>query len=75
MGYQEVTDALPPEFETVLTIHREDLFPVCAFRIDGVWLRVIEGPEDDIREEAGDHGMLYRAPTHFASIPLLLGAA
>lgn len=58
-----------PEYKTVLTQHKDDLFPVCACRVPSdegdFWFRIIEGPEDVIREGCGDHGALYRTPTHW----------
>lgn len=62
-----------PPYKTLLTIHEDDLFPVCAFYSEQngqrYWMRIIEGPEDVIRTEQGDHGELYRAPTHFMPVP------
>lgn len=62
-----------PEYITVLTKHEKDLFPVCAFyalKEDGTrfWMRIIEGPEDVMRSSQGDHGALYRPPTHWLSL-------
>ena len=63
------------ELKTWLTIHEDDLHPVCAFYAtdattgEQMWFRIIEGPEDDIRSEDGDHGVLYRKPTHFMPLP------
>ena len=57
-----VIDELPPEYEPVLTIHIDDLFPVTAFRCEGYWGRQIEGPEDS-EENSGEP--LFRPPTHW----------
>lgn len=70
-GWQPIETA--PQFTTLLTIHEDDLFPVCAFYVEEAgkrnWFRVIEGPEDVIRSEEGDHGSLYRDPTHWMLPP------
>lgn len=72
MDWQPISSA--PQIKTILTIHEDDLYPVCAFYLkqpDGsrYWMRVIEGPEDIIRQEHGDHGELYREPTHWQFPP------
>lgn len=59
--------------ETVLTQHKEDLFPVPAYRLtdaDGtqVWLRETEGPEDSFYG-GSRHEPLYRTPTHYRPLP------
>lgn len=63
-----------PEYKTILTIHQDDLYPVSAFNFwqDGkqYWMRIIEGPEDIIRPEQGDHKELLRPPTHWMPLPL-----
>ena len=61
-----VIDELPPEYEPVLTIHIDDLFPVTAFRCEGYWGRQIEGPEDS-EENSGEP--LFRPPTHWQPLP------
>lgn len=53
--------------EVILTMHGDDLYPVCAFRIDGQWLRQTEGPEDV--HGPGKWEPLYRAPTHWMPLP------
>jgi hypothetical protein len=74
--YQAIETA--PPYKTLLTIHECDLYPVCAFKVPGtavgegdIWLRVIEGPEDHIRTEQGDHLELLRPPTHWMYPPVL----
>lgn len=62
-----------PPYKTLLTIHQDDLYPVCAFYFDQdgqrFWMRIIEGPEDVIRPEEGDHNPLLRPPTHWMYPP------
>lgn len=53
--------------EVILTMHGDDLYPVCAFRIEGQWLRQTEGPEDV--HGPGKWEPLYRAPTHYMPLP------
>ena len=55
-------------YKTVLTIHKDDLHPVCAFLMNGEWLRVVEGPEDETNEPGGGYSKLVRPPTHFKEI-------
>lgn len=55
--------------EVVLTAHHDDLFPICAFRINGEWLRMTEGPEDE--HGPGKWEPLFRAPTHWMPAPFL----
>lgn len=61
----------PAQYVTVLTLHSEDIFPVCAFRIHhegrDIWMRQIEGPED--REHPAKNEKLYRDPTHWMYLP------
>ena len=58
----------PEDGETVLTHHRDDLFPVTAFRIEGTWLRQTEGPEDEYGP--GKWGPLFQPPTHWRPLPV-----
>lgn len=54
-----------PVEKTVLTQHKDDLYPVPAYQLDaGVWLRETEGPEDSFYG-GGRHEQLYRTPTHW----------
>lgn len=70
--FRRITETEPAPFHTVLTIHQDDLYPVCAFRDDdGNWLLTVEGPEDVIDEERGCLGSLYRMPTHWMEAPSL----
>jgi len=65
-GFISVNDDLPNEFEVVLTMHEEDLYPVCAYLYDKdrlIWCRETEGPEYEYT--TGKHRVLYRPPTHF----------
>ena len=72
--YIPVATRAPEPFHTVLTIHEDDLFPVCAFHDgDGNWMRIVEGPEDVIDESTGSYGNLLRAPTHWMEAPDLYG--
>lgn len=58
-----------PEFETVLTQHVEDLYPVPAFRCGADWLLEAEGPEDTFDGREGKFRPLYRTPTHWMPLP------
>ena len=63
-------ETLPKEFETVLTQHVKDLYPVSAYlyeKNDNLWMRELEGPEDKPLE--GKHKSLYRSPTHWKPLP------
>jgi len=65
-GFISVNDGLPNEFEVVLTMHENDLYPVCAYLYDKdrlIWCRETEGPEDEYI--TGKNRVLYRPPTHF----------
>ena len=66
MEWISVKDRLPRQYQCVLTIHLDDLYPVCAYLNGYTWYREIEGPEDIYQSESGRHGVLYRAPTHWA---------
>jgi hypothetical protein len=56
------------EGRVYLTQHEDDLFPVPAYRMGGMWLRETEGPED-VFYGGSRHCPLYRAPTHFMPLP------
>jgi hypothetical protein len=61
---------LPKEFETVLTQHIDDLYPVAAYLYDkkeNIWIREIEGPEGETIK--GKNEELYRTPTHWRPLP------
>lgn len=60
-------ETAPNDGETVLTIHKDDLFPVTAFCIGGEWLRTFEGPEDVW--SPGKWEPLFRPPTHWMPLP------
>lgn len=63
-------ETAPGDCATVLTIHKDDLFPVAAFQVaPGEWLREVEGPEDIHVDGSGRYGALYRPPTHWMPIP------
>jgi len=68
-------ESAPRDCVTVLTIHRDDLFPVAAFCVvdfqgTETWLREVEGPEDTYdRREGARHKELYRTPTHWMPLP------
>lgn len=72
MAWQPIETA--PEFKTVLTQHKDDLFPVPAYKVPDsalnvdVWLRETEGPEDSFYG-ADRHCPLYRTPTHWRPLP------
>ena len=66
-----VKTKLPENFKPVLTMHEEDLYPVCAFRTGDSWVREVEGPEDIFEPYSGKGGVLYRPPTHWMEIPPL----
>ena len=72
MKWISVEDKLPREYQTVLTHHKDDLFPVCAYMVidimESMWFREIEGPEDMYHDQSGRHGLLYRAPTHWMTL-------
>ena len=65
-GWQQISTAR--EFETVLTQHKDDLFPVAAFRVGNMWLREVEGPEDEC-DRPGALQPLYQPPTHWMLLP------
>lgn len=70
MSWRPITKEAPRPFQTVLTQHEDDLYPVCAFRFDSerdYWWREVEGPEDITRP--GSMAPLYRAPTHWQPTP------
>ena len=62
-------ETAPKDGVTILTQHRDDLFPQCAFCIDGEWLRQTEGPEDVVGLGSGKWEPLYRPPTHWMPLP------
>lgn len=69
-GWQPIETA-PRDGTTVLTMHKDDLYPVSALTFKdvgaGEWFRETEGP-DDI-EINGRHDVLYRTPTHWMPLP------
>lgn len=65
--WRSVADYLPPEYETFLTQHEDDIFPIAAFHMGGIWLREIEGSEDV--PAIGKHEELRRPPTHWRPLP------
>ncbi len=71
-GWQPIETA--PEWETVLTQHEDDLYPVPAYKVPDSalnvdhWLRETEGPEDSFYG-GGRHERLYRRPTHWQPLP------
>ena len=68
--YIDLKERLPKEFETVLTKHKKDLYPVVAYLYDrnlNIWMRETEGPEDIAIN--GRHEELYRPPTHWMPLP------
>lgn len=67
LPWKKIIEEHPPEYQTVLTWHEEDLFPVPAFHIEGDWLRETEGPEDSFFPE-GRYASLYRQPTHWLDL-------
>ena len=68
MAWQPISTAR--EFESVLTLHRDDLFPTVAFRVGDIWMREVEGPEDDV-DRPGMLDVLYQTPTWWMSLDYL----
>lgn len=67
-GWQPIETA--PLHEVVLTLHKQDLYPVPAYKMtDGKWRREMEGPEDLDQPQPGRYEELYRAPTHWMPLP------
>jgi len=64
--WQDISTAR--EHHAVLTQHRDDLFPVAAYRIGDEWRREVEGPED-VADRPGANELLYRTPTHWQPLP------
>jgi len=58
-----------PSAETVLTFHKDDIYPAVAFQIGGFWMLEQEGPEDTYDRRPGKHKALYRTPTHWMPLP------
>ena len=59
--------SMPVEYKTVLVQHKNDLYPVSAFRMGNTWFLETEGPEDIWFE--GRLRQLYRNPTHWMPLP------
>ena len=71
MDWIKTEVCLPKEMVVVLTQHIDDLYPAVAYRYgDNHWLREREGPEDIVL--SGRDEELYRPPTHWMSLPILL---
>ncbi len=60
-----------PEFKAVLVQHRDDLYPVTAYKISGedVWHYEQDGPEDVIEPGDHRHTPLKRPPTFWWPLP------
>jgi hypothetical protein len=58
-----------PEYTTVLVYHAGDLYPTVAFRINNIWLRDTEGPEETTDKRCGKYEELYHVPTHWMPLP------
>jgi len=75
VSYWRPIATAPKDCETILVIHRDDLYPVVAFCVtdhEGAeeWMRETEGPEDNYeRRENIRHTPLYRSPTHWMPLP------
>lgn len=63
MNWKSIKTA--PEFKTVLIQHKDDLYPITAFRIDKYWLAEEEGSEDSDNKQ---HRLLRRVPTHWREL-------
>lgn len=68
-AWRSVQDEPPPDYETVLAQHVDDLYPVTAYRMADTWFYEQDGPEDVIEDGDHRHRPLKRAPTHWRPIP------